>query len=151
MGTFFFIILILLSIGNSGKERKNEYRKQVEREQTELRRREREAEERERRRQNTPYFFNEGFSEPEFKNLVYREARHIKGITSVTVDGLVIRCKVTSVSGKSDWYFKLDFNDFGHFTKRCWRTSDNWDSSIPERLESLICIRVESLLNDAML
>ena len=56
----------------------------------------------------------------------------------VAVDGPIVYGMVQSQSGISDWYFMLDFNDYGHITGTFRCTSDNEDSNIPTRLGSLI-------------
>ena len=99
-----------------------------------------EAAEQERRR-NTPCRFIDDFSESEFELMAINAAKHIKRLC-VSVEGPTIYGTVQSQSGISEWYFKVDFNDYGHITGRYWLSSDNSDSSIPEhyadKLSSLI-------------
>lgn len=104
-------------------------------------RKRREAKEKEERRQNTPCYFIDGFSESVFEMMAIRAAKPIRRLT-VSVEGPIIYGTVQAQSGISEWYFKADFNDFGHITGRYWLSVDNSDSNIPDKfvdnLQSLI-------------
>ena len=80
-------------------------------------------------------------SEEGFSRIAYSEANKIKRL-SVSVDGPVIYGTVTSVSGLSEWYFTLDFNDWGKITGEYWLNEDNYDSSVP----STYAFRVQSII-----
>lgn len=100
-----------------------------------------EAEEQERRR-STSCRFLDGFSESDFELMAIRAAKRIKRL-SVSVEGPIIYGTVQSQSGISEWYFKVDFNDYGHITGRYWLSSDNSDSSIPERYADTVVSLIE--------
>ena len=87
--------------------------------------------EEEERRKNTPCLFLDGLSGNDFKLVAVRAAKQIKRLT-VSIDGPIIYGTVQSQSGISKWYFKVDFNDYGHITGRYWLSSENCDSSIPK-------------------
>lgn len=103
------------------------------------------AEEIEKQRRDTPCEFNDGFTKEEFIEIAGNCAKKIRRIKMCVVDDLVVICKVTSQSGISDWFFSLDFRDFGHFTGRCWMWSENEESAIPDRLKESICSSVSDL------
>ena len=152
MGPFGMIVSAILGVKvlNAIADHNNEkQRKEEEREwkikQKEWERERQKAEEQEKLRRETPCEFNDGFTEEEFEETVQYCAKKIRRIKSCTVDGLNVVCRVTSQSGISDWSFGLDFRDFGHFTGRCWKWSENFDSSIPDRLKELICSSIDSL------
>lgn len=90
------------------------------------------------KRRNTPCRFVDGFSASEFEQMANLAGRSIRRLSKVTVDGPVVYGVVHSQSGISEWNFKLDFNDYGHITGAYWLSSDNDDSSIPERFAELI-------------
>ena len=90
------------------------------------------------KRRNTPCRFVDGFSKSEFEQMVKRAGKSIRRLSKVTVDGPVVYGVVQSQSGISEWNFKLDFNDYGHISGVYWLSSDNDDSSIPERFAELI-------------
>lgn len=90
------------------------------------------------RRKNTPFHFDNGFTSNEFEEIVERCAHKILSIGSVEVDGPIVYCRVISARDASDWCFKLDFNDYGHYTGTCWITYENDGSTIPNRLIELI-------------
>ena len=98
----------------------------------------REEAEEERRRRDTPCRFVDGFSEYEFESMVKRAGKKIRRISELTVEGPFVYGTVRSQSGISEWSFQLDFNDYGHITGSYWMTTDNSDSSIPDRLGHLI-------------
>ena len=115
-----------------------EYERQLRVEQEEWRRKWREAEEKEKRRRNTPCSFLDGISEEEFQSIAIHSGKGIRRLTKITVKGPIVYGTVKSQSGISEWYFKIDFNDFGHLTGAYWLSSDNDDSSIPDRIAELI-------------
>ena len=119
---------------NDSSNYTSDYDKQLE----QLNRRIAEEEAEQERRRNTPCRFEEGFSEADFEQMANRAARKIKRLEKVAVDGPIVYGMVQSQSGISDWYFMLDFNDYGHITGTYWCSSDNEDSNIPTRLGSLI-------------
>ena len=85
----------------------------------------------ETKRKKTPFYFSDGISEENFKDIVARSKRNIKRIVSLTSTGPVVKGVVRSQSGISVWSFTIDFNDYGHFSKRYWLNSDNHQSEIP--------------------
>ena len=76
----------------------------------------------------------------QFESIVRSQAKRIRRISKVSVDlnTAKVYCTVESQSGISDWNFKLDFDDYGKLTGRCWWHMDNTDSNIPKRLVDLI-------------
>lgn len=104
--------------------------------------RERAAEE--ERRTNTPCYFNDGISEEQFEAIARRAGKHIKRLKEISVDGPVVYGTVRTQSGISEWYFKVDFNDYGHITGTYWLSSDNMDSNIPEHVADNISSMIQS-------
>lgn len=90
--------------------------------------------------------FQDGITENEFEELVLKATKHIakKRLHDVSVDGSWVYGVVRSQTGISDWYFKIDFNDFGHLTGRYWISSDNDDSGIPEACARRISEEIHS-------
>jgi len=82
-------------------------------------------------RKKMPCRFNDGFSQEEFETLAYQLGKKIKRITKVLIDGAIVYCSVESQSHISEWFFAVDYNDWGHVTGTFWTESDNQDSSIP--------------------
>ena len=105
------------------------------------------ANEKEQERVSTPFAYNDGFSREEFEQIVKSAGKKIKRISEVSVDGLIVYCTVQSQSGISEWYFKVDFNDYGHFTGKYWLSSDNTESSIPQKMATLISDGIQDLQN----
>lgn len=104
--------------------------------------RERAAEE--ERRKSTLCYFNDGISHEQFEAIVKKAGKHIKRLKELTVDGPVVYGTVRTQSGLSDWYFKADFNDYGHITGTYWLSSDNDDSNIPKHVADNISSMIQS-------
>ncbi len=77
----------------------------------------------EKKRKSTPCYWNDGFTQAEFEATVYKCAKRIKRIKRVNISNLTVRCDVISQSGISEWSFLLDYNDYGHYTGKCWLSS----------------------------
>lgn len=105
-------------------------------------RKEKEALAEEQRRKNKPCYFNDGFSEEEFKTIVKRASKDIKRLSNLYTNGPVIYGTVRSQSGISEWNFKIDFNDYGHINGTYWLSSDNDDSTIPDHVAKNICSEI---------
>ncbi len=90
------------------------------------------------RRRNTPYQFSDYLPEATFGKIVNWAGNQVKRVYSLNNEGPFIYGKVISQSGISEWRFMLDFNDYGSITGRYWLTSENEDSTIPERIGDLI-------------
>ena len=127
----FFSNLMLLGLAGIGisKMRKNA-------KEEDARNRIKEAEnarkrEEEEIRKNTPCFFEDGFSQLEFNDMVYRSGKNIKRLIQLSTDGPVIYGTVESQSGISTWKFTVDFNNYGHVTGKYWLISENENSAIP--------------------
>ena len=83
-------------------------------------------------RKEMPCKFNEGITYYEFEQIANNVAKQFSRIKEVTVGNGVIICKVESLTGYSDWYFSVDFNNWGHIQGRYWWHTDNNDSNICE-------------------
>lgn len=108
----------------------------------------REMEAEEQRRKNSVCQFHDGISESEFREMVYQEAKRIKRLIELEIDGPIINGTVESQSGLSDWNFKIDFNDYGHISGRYWLSSNNSDSIIPKSLAERISKSIKKKLNN---
>lgn len=95
--------------------------------------------EEEHKRRTTPYYFDEGITEDNFKNIVLQAGRHIKRVEELTSDGLIVSGSFRSQSGLTSCDFEIDFNDYGHITGRYWISSENPESSIPKHIAQNIC------------
>jgi len=104
--------------------------------------RERAAEE--ERRKKTPCYFVDGITQEQFEAIARKAGRRIKRLTNLSVDGPVVYGTVETQSGLSEWYFKVDFNDYGHITGTYWLSTDNSDSSIPGRVADNISEMINS-------
>ena len=98
------------------------------------------------RRKNTPCYFNNGISIEEFYDIVRRGGKGIRRITNLSADGPMVYGTVRSQSGISEWYFKIDFNDYGKVTGNYWISSDNDDSDIPKIVADRISEQIENAL-----
>ena len=119
------------------------------REETYQRRKEeerRQQEEKEKRRHNTPCFFNNGITQEEFYDIVQSSRKHIKRLVSLTSEGPIVYGAIRSQSGISVWEFTLDFNDFGQITGSYWKSSENYDSDIPQYIADNIQGAIQDLL-----
>ena len=77
----------------------------------------------------------------DFVQIAKLSARGFKRLRLVSVDDVVIRCNVESQTGYSDWYFTVDFNNWGHVTGILWTLSQiNEDSLIPKRYGRLFLV-----------
>ena len=81
-----------------------------------------------------PCGFNDGISQEQFSMIAKKAAGDVDRISETTVDEAIVYCTVQSLSKLSEWYLKLDFNDFGHLSGRYWISSDNEDSNIPKHV-----------------
>lgn len=99
-------------------------------------------------RKNTPCNFCDGISKEQFEIIARQAGKQIRRLTDLTVDGPVVSGTVQTNSGINEWYFKADFNDYGHITGRYWLSSDNDDSDIPKRVADNISAVVESFLKE---
>ena len=100
----------------------------------------------ENRRKNTVCYFNGSISRDEFYEMVELGRRGIRRITRLYADGPVVYGTVRSHSGISEWYFKIDFNDYGNITGNYWLSSDNYDSDIP----NVVANRISQQINDRL-
>lgn len=71
---------------------------------------------------------------PIFEQIVQKNAKRIKRISEIRIDGPIIRGTVESNSGLSEWKFRVDFNDYGKISGAYWVYSENDDSIIPSKL-----------------
>ena len=100
-------------------------------------------------RKETPCNFDNGISKSEFYEIIEKECTAIKRIKEFTVDGPVVRAKVSSQSGISEWRFKIDFNDYGKITGNYWISTKNQDSKIPETIAKQIKASINMKLNSS--
>ena len=94
------------------------------------------------RRKNTQCTFEDGISSEEFEAIIRKAAKPIRRLKKIYINEAVVYGTVLTQSGISTWSFQLDFNDYGHITGNYWMTSENDDSSIPERLALTIQIDI---------
>ena len=137
------VLFLLLNSGQKKQKRLEEqeqrrFEKQIHRERQQRQEEERRREEENRRRLSIPCRYEDGFTKEQFEQTVYKCAKRIKRIRKVEINGLIIKCTVESQSGVSDWSFKLDFHDYGHYTGKCICYSDNPESPRDKRLRDLI-------------
>lgn len=128
---------VIVYLRKTGKKTREE-REEAEREFLAAEREAREAREKEERRIFFQCKFLDGISEDEFKSIAIHSGKGIKRLSEVSVEGPIVYGTVKSHSGLSEWYFKIDYNDFGHVTGRYWLSTDNYDSNIPDRLADKI-------------
>lgn len=101
-----------------------------------------------RERRRVPCFWNDGIMYDDFVQIAKLSARGFKRLRLVSVDDAVIRCNVESQTGYSDWYFTVDFNNWGHVTGTFWTLSDNEDSLIPKRYGKIVSGLIHELLKE---
>ena len=89
-------------------------------------------------RKGTPCNFDNGIDKETFYAIIEKECQAINRIENYQIDGTLIRAKVRSQSGISEWKFTIDYNDYGKITGNYWITSKNSDSKIPETLANRI-------------
>ncbi len=99
-------------------------------------------------RKGTPCNFDNGISKDEFNEIVEKELKAIKRINDFSINDTVIRARVRSQSGISEWRFTVDFNDYGKITGNYWLNSKNNDSQIPESVAENIKKSIMSVLNN---
>ena len=99
-------------------------------------------------RKGTPCNFDNGISKDEFNEIVEKELKAIKRINDFSINDTVIRARVRSQSGISEWRFTVDFNDYGKITGNYWLNSKNNDSQIPESVAENIKKSIISVLNN---
>ena len=95
--------------------------------------------EEEHKRRTTPYYFDEGITEEDFRNIVLQASRHIKRVEKLTSDGLIVSGSFRSQSGLTSCDFEIDFNDYGHITGKycCWGQALFFAMPYPEELAAL--------------
>lgn len=98
------------------------------------------------KRKNTPCLFLDGITLTEFVNIAKTVAERIKRIKSIEVYGPVIKGTVISQSGYSDWYFSVDFNNWGHIDGTYWTYSNNMDSTIPKHFGACVSSEISELI-----
>lgn len=112
-----------------------EYREEIERlrKLEEERRMEMERQRKlEEERRATPPSYDDGVTQEEFEQIVFKAKKGIRRIKSTIINGFVVSIEVKSQSGISIWEATIDFNDFGHLTGWYSIRSENDDSNIPE-------------------
>lgn len=92
----------------------------------------------EKQRKSIPCDFEDEITEEEFREIAKKCAYSVKRVKNVVFDGAIVYIGVRSQSGISDWYFSVDFNDYGHITGIYWLRSDNADSQIPKTIADRI-------------
>lgn len=110
-----------------------------------------ENERKEERQKNMPYAFDEGFTEEEFRAAVYKAKKRLKRISNVewrTDNPLRVHFDVRSHSGITDWWFRLDFNDEGHFNEDCHWYRSNTDSEMYAKARDIICEELRHTKNN---
>lgn len=142
------LILALLGIGalNSRMQRNRSRREEI---AEENRRKEEERRNKEERQKNLPYAFDEGFTEEEFRSIVNTVPKRFKRITKVewrTNNPLRIHFDVVSVSGITTWWFRLDFNEEGHFDENCYWYRSNTDSEMHLAVRDYICDELRPMI-----
>ena len=99
-------------------------------------------------RKGTPCNFDNGISKDEFNEIVEKELKAIKRINDFSINDTVIRARVRSQSGISEWRFTVDFNDYGKITGNYWLNSKNNDSQIPKSVAENIKKSIIYVLNN---
>lgn len=99
-------------------------------------------------RKGTPCNFDNGISRTEFNEIVEKELKAIKRINDFSINDTVIRARVRSQSGISEWRFTVDFNDYGKITGNYWLNSKNNDLQIPESVAESIKKSIISFSNN---
>ena len=104
--------------------------------------------EEEERRVNSPCRFLDGISQKEFASIAIRTGKRFRRVTEISVDGPIVYGTVQTQSGLSEWYFKIDFNDYGHLTGNYWISTDNSDSNIPGHVANAISAAIINAISD---
>lgn len=81
-------------------------------------------------REKMPCKFDEGITYHEFEQIAKNVAKQFQRIKEVTVGNGKIFCEVESLTGRSEWYFSVDFNNWGHIEGTYWWYTDNKDSNM---------------------
>lgn len=119
-------------------EKRKEHLAQIEKEMQE-----------EKRRKNTPVYFEYPLTKNRFSELAVIAGKQIKRLW-IETDGAIVIGTVKTVSGISEWQFKLDFNDYGSITGRCWSLlCENSDSNIPDKFYNIFYSLIERELNES--
>lgn len=100
--------------------------------------------EEERKRTSTICNFDRGISKDEFYEMVKRAGKGIKRLTKLYADDTVVHGKFLSQSGINEWYFTIDFNDYGKLTGSYWLSTNNKDSNLPDVVGQRIAKQIEN-------
>ena len=126
-------------------ERRERLREEIK--EKEARERKQRKKEEEERRKNTPFVFSQEIPIQLFNYAVEKAIKKIKRINSFYINGPIVEAWVTTQSGINEWWFKIDFNNYGHYTGKYWIKSENKDSEIPDRVAQLIVEEISRRLN----
>lgn len=92
--------------------------------------------------------YNDELSKEEFEEIVNKIAKKLKRVNSIEINNARIEGKVISQSGISDWYFIVDFNDWGYIDGTYIIESDNSDSEIPDRFAKLVTEEIKKIYKE---
>lgn len=102
------------------------------------------SEEERKKRMNTVCNFDRGISKDEFYEMVMHARKGIKRLTELYADDTMVYGKFLSQSGINEWYFTIDFNDYGELTGSYWLTTNNENSHLPDVVGQRIAKQIEN-------
>ena len=97
-------------------------------------------------REKTPCKFDEGISYYEFEQIAKKVAKQFPRIKVVTAVGANIYCTVESQTRYSDWFFRVNFNNWGHINGTYWYFTENDDSDMHYQYGYKVSAEVNKIL-----
>lgn len=96
----------------------------------------------ESRRKNMVCHFDGEITKEEFYAIVKRCGNGMSRLTDIYADETMVYGTVRSQRDKSDWCFRIDFNDYGRLTGQYRLFSDNRSSDIPKYIAERIAEQI---------
>ena len=98
-------------------------------------------------RKQTTCMFIDGVSFSEFETIAKVVAARFTRIKEVTVNNAEITCKVNSMTGYTEWFFSVDFNNWGHISDVYWTYTENTDSKLAQSYGAEVSSEIIKLLS----
>ena len=100
----------------------------------------------ESRRRQMPCAFKDGISEKEFDSIAHSVADEMERVRQITINGAIIKGLAESHSGRTTWWFTVDFNNWGHITGTRWTWSQKENSNLAEKYGDRVAEKIKSVL-----
>lgn len=105
--------------------------------------------EEEAKRKATHFDFTNKLQKAKYEEIIFKTAAKFKRISIEEINYQFVTCRVSSSSGASCWYFKIDFNDYGELSGRYWWVySQNNDATIDKTFADTLSDNIHNFVHN---